>query len=55
MIDNEAITVAIAYFALAFAGPFIITRLLRWAESKEAASLAVEIGMAIERAAAAAK
>jgi hypothetical protein len=50
MTHHETITVAVAYVALAFAGPFIVTRLLRWAESKEAASLVVEIGMALERA-----
>jgi len=48
MTDSETITVALAYAALALVGPFILTRLMRWAESDEAANLAVEIGMAIE-------
>jgi len=50
MIDNETITVAIAYAALALVGPFVLTRLIRWAESDDAANLACEIGMALERA-----
>lgn len=49
MTDHETITVALAYAALALVGPFIITRLMRWAESSDAANLAVEIGMALER------
>lgn len=48
MIDNETITVAIAYAALALVGPFVLTRLLQWAESDEAKNLAYEIGMALE-------
>jgi hypothetical protein len=46
--DNETITVALAYAALAIVGPFILTRLIRWAESEDAANLACEIGAAIE-------
>jgi len=48
MTDNETITVALAYCALALVGPFVLTRLLQWAESDEAANLACEIGYAIE-------
>jgi hypothetical protein len=48
MTDNETITVALLYAALALVGPFVLTRLARWAESQEAANLAMEIGMAIE-------
>jgi hypothetical protein len=50
MTDHETITVALAYAALALVGPFILTRLVRWAESADAQSLAREIGTAIERA-----
>jgi hypothetical protein len=46
--DHETITVAMLYAALALVGPFILTRLMRWAESDDAASLAAEIGAAIE-------
>jgi len=46
--DNETIAVALAYAALALVGPFVLTRLVRWAESDEAASLAYEIGAAID-------
>jgi hypothetical protein len=46
--DNETITVALAYAGLALVGPFVLTRLIRWAESEEAANLACEIGAAIE-------
>jgi hypothetical protein len=46
--DNETITVALAYAALALVGPFVLTRLIRWAESADAQSLAMEIGTAIE-------
>jgi len=46
--DNETITVALAYAALALVGPFVVTRLMRWAESADAQSLAMEIGTAIE-------
>jgi len=46
--DNETITVALAYAALALVGPFVLTRLVRWAESSDAQSLAMEIGAAIE-------
>ena len=48
MIDNETATVALAYAALALVGPFVLTRLIRWAESEDAANLAREIGAAIE-------
>ena len=48
MTDNETITVALLYAALALFGPFILTRLMRWAESEDAANLAAEIGHAIE-------
>ena len=48
MTDHETITVAMLYAALALVGPFNLTRLVRWAESDDAANLAVEIGMAIE-------
>jgi len=51
MTDNETITVALAYCALALVGPFVLTRLVRWTESDEAKNLAFEIGMAIEGAA----
>jgi len=46
--DHETITVALLYAALALVGPFILTRLMRWAESSDAQSLAREIGTAIE-------
>jgi hypothetical protein len=48
MTDNETITVALAYAAFALVGPFLISMLIRWAESEEAANLACEIGAAIE-------
>ena len=48
MTDNETITVALLYAALALVGPFILTRLVRWAESSDAQSLAMEIGAAVE-------
>lgn len=48
MTDNETITVALAYAALALVGPFVLTRLLRWAESDDAQRLAAEIGYAME-------
>jgi hypothetical protein len=50
VIDNETITVALAYAALALVGPFVLARLIRWAESDDAANLACEIGAAIEGA-----
>jgi hypothetical protein len=50
MTDHEPLTVALLYAALALVGPFVLSRLLRWAESDEAANLAMEIGMALERA-----
>jgi hypothetical protein len=51
MTDHETLTVALLYAALALVGPFVLTRLVRWAESADAQSLAREIGMAIERVA----
>jgi len=48
MNDHEAITVACLYAALALVGPFIMSMLLRWAESDDAKNLALEIGYAIE-------
>jgi len=48
MTDHETITVAVFYAALALVGPFIFTRLVRWAESTDAQSLAREIGAAVE-------
>jgi hypothetical protein len=46
--DHETITVAIVYAALMLVGPVILTRIMQWANSKEAANLALEIGHAIE-------
>jgi len=46
--DHETITVALLYAALALVGPFVLSRLMRWAESDDAANLATEIGYAIE-------
>jgi hypothetical protein len=46
--DHETITVALLYAALALVGPFLLTRLARWAASDDAANLATEIGYAIE-------
>ena len=48
MTDSETLTVALLYAALALVGPFVLTRLLRWAESDDAANLVMEIGYAIE-------
>jgi hypothetical protein len=48
MSDHETITVALAYAALSLVGPFVLARLLRWAESDDAQRLASEIGYAIE-------
>ena len=48
MTDNETITVALLYAALALVGPFVLTRLVRWAESDDAQRLASEIGYALE-------
>jgi hypothetical protein len=50
MTSHETITVALLYAALALVGPFVLTRLIRWAESDAAANLACEIGYAIEGA-----
>jgi len=46
--DHETITVALAYAALVLVGPFMLSMLLRWAESDDAQRLACEIGYAIE-------
>jgi hypothetical protein len=51
MIDNETLTVACLYAALALVGPFVLSILLRWAESDDAQRLACEIGAAIEEVA----
>ena len=48
MTDHETLTVALLYAALALVGPFALTRLAGWAQSDDAANLAMEIGMAIE-------
>jgi hypothetical protein len=48
MTDSETLTVALAYAALALVGPFVLSRLIRWAESDDAQRLACEIGAAIE-------
>jgi len=49
--DHETITVALLYAALALVGPFLLTRLARWAASDQAASLAAEIAMVVEEVA----
>jgi hypothetical protein len=51
MTDSDTITVACLYAALALVGPFLVSLLLRWAQSDDAASLAREIGAAVEGAA----
>lgn len=51
MNDHEAITVACLYAALALVGPFLVSMLLRWAESDDAKRLACEIGAALEEVA----
>jgi hypothetical protein len=48
MTSHETITVALLYAALALVGPFVLARLIRWAESDDAKNLACEIGYAIE-------
>ena len=48
MTDHETLTVALAYAALALVGPFMLTRLARWAESDEAANLACEVALVLE-------
>lgn len=48
MNDNETIAVACLYAALALVGPFIMSMILRWAESDDAKQLAWEIGYAME-------
>ena len=48
MSDHETITVALLYAALALVGPFVLARLIRWAESDDAQNLASEIGYALE-------
>ena len=50
MNDHEALTVACLYAALALVGPFLLSMLLRWAESDNAKRLACEIGAAMEGA-----
>lgn len=47
MNDHEALTVALLYAALALVGPFMLSMLLRWSESDDAASLAREIVAAL--------
>jgi hypothetical protein len=49
MRDHETLTVALLYAAIALVGPFVLTRLMRWAQSDDAASLAMEIGAAVEK------
>ena len=51
MNDSETITVALLYAALALVGPFLISMLLRWAESDDAQRLVCEIGAALEEVA----
>ena len=51
MTDHETITVALTYAALALVGPFVLSRLIRWADSDDAQRLACEIGAALEEAA----
>ena len=51
MNEHETLTVALLYAALALVGPFVLSRLALWAESDDAANLAMEIGIAIERVA----
>jgi hypothetical protein len=46
--DHETLTVACLYAALALVGPFVVSMLMRWAESDDAQRLATEIGYAIE-------
>lgn len=48
MNDHETITVACLYAALALVGPFMVSMLLRWAESDDAQRMVCEIGAAIE-------
>lgn len=48
MTDHETLTVACLYAALALVGPFTLSMLLRWAQSDDAASLAREIGAALQ-------
>jgi hypothetical protein len=45
--DHETITVALLYAALALVGPFLLTRLARWAASDQAANLLSEVGVAL--------
>ncbi len=47
MTDHETLTVALLYAALALVGPFLLTRLARWAESDDAANLLSEVGVAM--------
>jgi hypothetical protein len=46
--NHETITVALVYAALMLVGPVLLTRVMQWANSKEAANLALDIGYAIE-------
>jgi hypothetical protein len=46
--DHETITVALLYAALALVGPFVLSRIMSWAESDDAQRLATDIGYAIE-------
>jgi hypothetical protein len=50
MTDHETLTVALLYAPLALVGPFLLSMLLRWAESDDARRLACEIGAALEEA-----
>jgi hypothetical protein len=50
MSDDETIAVAVSYAAFALVGPFLISMLMRWCESREAENLVLEIGAAIEGA-----
>jgi hypothetical protein len=45
--DNETITVALLYAALALVGPLLLTRLASWAASDQAAILLSEVGVAM--------
>jgi hypothetical protein len=48
MTDHEPLTVALLYAALALVGPFMLSRLVRWAETQEAANLACEVALVLE-------
>jgi len=49
--DHETITVALTYAALSLVGPAMLTRLMQWAESDDAANLAAEIALVVEEVA----